>query len=235
MRKGFSLLESLVGIVVFLFIICGSLEFFGTARRVFFRLRDREESSQAAWAAMEKIQTDVRLAGQGLARPMRLGLVSAWEHDDGKSILIRGGSGPRLTADAAPGQTMLMVSETEESWAGRTVCLFNKTIGETALVLSSGGGILELASPLANGYRAAETSTVVLQKTTLYLDDAQGVLRRKADASPAQPLCEDVDAFEFSFDASSCLAAVRLALASAPEKPYVLKTLARNAALGRRP
>ena len=235
MRKGFSLLESLVGLVIFLFLICGSLEFFGTARRVFFRLRAREENSQAAWAALDKIRTDVRLAGQGLARPMRLGLVSAFEQDDGKWVLVRGGSAPLLTADAAPGQTMLMVNETEEAWAGRTICLFDRTHGETAPILSSGGGILELASPLANAYRAAETSAAVLQKTTLYLEDAQGVLRRKADASPAQPLCEDVDSFEFSLDAQGCLASVRLAHTSAPEKHYVLKILARNAALGRRP
>jgi len=233
MKKGFSLIESLLATIISLLFICASLEFFGTARRVFFRLRDRQERSQAAWAALDKIRADLRAAGFGLVRPTRLGLVSGFEQDGEKWILIRSGGEPALSADAWAGQTTLAVNQADESWAGRTICLFDRTRGETAQVRSSEDGTLELAGPLLNDYRAGETGAVVLQKTTLYLDPAQHVLRRKADASPAQPLLENVGSFVLSIDAGRCLAEVRLSLGAAPEKIYALSILARNAALGK--
>lgn len=234
MKKGFSLLENLVGLTVFFLIVCGTLEFFGTARRVFFRLRAREESCQAAWAALDRIRADVLAAGQGLARPMRLGLVSGFEQADGRWVLLRAGAAPRLTADAVSGQTRLTVSQTEETWSGRILAVFEANHGEIVEIQSSADGILELSTPLASGYRSACASVAILQKTTLYLDDEQHILRRKADASPAQPLCENVHSFDLAFEAGRALAAVRLALASAPEKSYALTILARNTALGNR-
>lgn len=235
MRKGFTLLEFLLGTLIFLLMVIGSLEFFGTSRRVFFRLRTRQENSQAAWAALDKIRSDVLLAGQGLARPIRLGLVSGFEQDGDRWILNRAEAGPELTADPSSGQTILAVDAADEDWAGKTICLFDRTKGEAAQVQSSGGGFIILASPLLHDYRAGEASAVVLRKTAVYLDEGPHILRRKADASPAQPLLEEVGSFAFTLDFDRCLASVRLELQAAPEKAYALTILARNAALGKRP
>jgi hypothetical protein len=235
MRKGFSLLESLLASLIFLLIMCGSLEFFGTARRVFFRLRDRQENSQAVWSALEKIRSDLVSAGEGLARPMRLGLVSGIERDGDRWVLTREGKRSALTADAASGQTTLAVNAAEEDWAGRTLCLFDQFQGETIGVRNAGDGLLELESPLAHGYRGTDTVALILQKTVVYLDEGQSVLRRKADASPAQPLLENVLSFDMAFDFAKCLAELRLTVGPAPEKSYALSILARNAALGMRP
>ncbi|MBN1940274.1 MAG: hypothetical protein JW843_11860 [Candidatus Aminicenantes bacterium] len=233
MRKGFSLLESLIGLTIMFLVVWGSLESFGTARRVFYRLRLRQENSQAAWAALDKIRFDVRLAGRGLSRPLRLGLLSAFETAEEKWTMMRAGDRPVLQADVAAGQTTLKVNVAGEDWAGRTLCLFDRSHGETATIAGSGGGFVDLSAPLVRAYRAAETTAVVLLRTTIYLDGGTSILRRKADASPAQPLCEGVDSFVFSLDAARCLASVRLALVSSPEKSYDLSIMAENAALGK--
>jgi hypothetical protein len=234
MRKGFSLLESLIGLTIMFLVVCGSLESFGTARRVFYRLRLRQENSQAAWAALDKIRFDIRLAGQGLLRPMRLGLVSAFEADGSTWVFYRGGGQTILLSDASAGQTYLEADAVGEDWDGRTVCLFDRTKGETAVVVAAAGGRLELAEPLTRAYPAAETRVIVLRQTSFYLDGGTNILRRKADASPAQPLCEGVGAFSLSLDSDRFLAEVRLSLSSAPEKIYGLSILAPNAALGPR-
>ncbi|MCX6566651.1 MAG: hypothetical protein NTW38_09595 [Candidatus Aminicenantes bacterium] len=231
--RGFSLLESLISLFIFFLIFVGSLEFFGTVRRVFYRLQSRQENRQAAWAALDKIRTDVLAAGQGLARPMRLGLLAAFEQIDGRWVLVRAEASPSLSSDPRAGQTILAVAETDGDWAGRTVCLYDKTKGEKAIVRSSENGILTLSTPLQYDYRASETTAAVLRTTSVYLDVGQNILRRKIDSSPAQPLLEDVLSFALSVDSGTCLAETQLALASEPEESYALKILARNASLGK--
>ena len=235
MKKGFSLLESLLGLVVFSLIILGSLEFFGTVQTVFFRLQSGQENRQAAWAALDKIRTDFVLAGQGLARPMRLGLVNGVERDGETWILRRTNRCPKLTADPISGRTALNVTDADEDLAGRALCLFDETKGETIFIREAGNGIITLASPLQHDYRAAEATVIVLQKTSLYLEASKGVLRRKSDEASAQPLLEDVSAFELRYDPESCLAFARISLLSAPEEFYEIQFLAKNAALGKTP
>ena len=231
--RGFSLLESLISLSVFFLIFAGSLEFFDTARRVFFRLQSRQENRQAAWAALDRIRTDVLAAGQGLARPMRLGLLTPAEQKDGRWVFVRAEASPPLSADPRAGQTTLALAETDEAWIGRTVCLYDKRKGETAIIQSSENGTLTLSSPLHSDYRASDSAAAILRTTAVYLDAGQNVLRRKIDSSPAQPLLEDVCSFAFFLDSGTCLAETRLSLASEPEESYALKIMARNASLGK--
>jgi len=231
--RGFTLLESLVGMVIFLLVICGSLEFFGTSARIFSRLLGRQENRQAAWAALDRIRADIREAGRGLARPIRLGVLSGFEQADDRWILVAAEANLALRADPAAGTTILSVSDAVGDWAGRALCLCDGRKGETAVISSAGNGTLALAAPLLQSYRAAETSSAVLRKTAVYLDAGSHILRRKIDSSPAQPLLEDVQTFALSVDSAGDLAMVRLSLSSAPEEFYALKILARNAALGK--
>ena len=231
--QGFSLLEGLLSLSVFFLIFAGSLEFFGTARRVFFRLQSRQELRQGAWAALDKIRTDVQAAGRGLARPIRLGVLAPYERIDGRWVLVQAETSPALLADPRAGGASITVASSPADWAGRKICVCDKTKGETAVIQSSENGILTLAMPLRWDYRAAETSVSILRTTALYLDDGQGVLRRKIDSSPAQPLLEDVSLFDFLIDSRTCLAEACLSLAPEPEVIHALKILARNAALGK--
>jgi prepilin-type N-terminal cleavage/methylation domain-containing protein len=235
MKKGFSLLESLLGLVVFSLIILGSLEFFGTVQTVFFRLQSSQENCQAVWVALERIRTDFVLAGQGLVRPMRLGLINGVERDGETWILRRANRCPKLTADPISGRTALDVTDADGDLAGRVLCLFDEAKGETVFIRESGDGILTLSSPLQHDYRAADATVIVLQKTSLFLEASKGVLRRKNDEASAQPLLEDVHAFELRYDPASCLAFARVSLISAPEEFYEIQFLAKNAALGKTP
>ena len=230
---GFSLLEALLSLTIFFLIFAGSLEFFGTARRVFFRLLSRQENHQAAWSALDRIRSDVLLAGRGLVRPMRLGIVAPAEEAGGRWVLVRAGAAPVLTAGPRAGETTVAVAGANPDWAGKTLCLYDRTRGEKAVILEAVGGILTLSSPLDCDYRIPEASAAVLQTTSLFLDAGQGVLRRKSDSSSAQPLLEDVHSFTFIYDSETCLAEARLSLASAPEEFHALKILARNALLGK--
>ena len=232
-RRGFTLIESLIGMVVFFLVICGSLDFFGTSARVFSRLLGREENRQAAWAALDRIRSDIREAGSGLARPIRLGAVSGFERAGERWILTAAEAAPALIAAPAAGATTLAVSKTDEAWIGRGLCLCDGSGGETAVITASEEGTLTLAGPLKRSYRVEETQLAVLRKTALYLDAASGVLRRKIDASPAQPLLEEVETFSLFVDSTGCLIQAPLSLSAAPEDIYALKVLARNAALAK--
>jgi len=233
MKKGFSLLESLLGFLIFSLIILGSLEFFGTVQTVFFRLQSSQENRQAAWVALERIRTDFVLAGQGLVRPMRLGLINGVDREGETWILVRANRVAKLTADLLSGRTEMNVTDAGPDSAGRTLCLFDEAKGETAVIQAAGDGILTLATPLRFDYRAAETQVIILQKISIYLDASKGVLRRKSDGASAQPLLEEVQAFTLGFDPASCLALAQISLASAPEEFYEIQILAKNAALGK--
>lgn len=232
-RRGFTLLESLIGMLISFMIIGGSLEFFGTSARVFSRLLGRQENRQAAWAALDRIRSDVRGAGRGLSRAIRLGIVPGFEESAGRWILTAAEAAPALIADPPAGASVLAVSNADEDWIGRGLCLCGESGGEIAVIAGAGEEALALAAPLQRSYRAGETSLAVLRKITLYLDAGSGILRRKIDASPAQPLLEGVETFVLSAAPGDCLVQARLSFISAPEEFYVLKILARNTALAR--
>jgi len=231
--KGFSLLESLLGLVIFFMIILGSMEFFATVRTVFFRLKTKQETHQSAWIALDKIRSDLLSAGQGLARPMRMGLVAGIEKTGETWVLVRANRSLSLISDLIAGGTSLEATNADEDMAGRTLCLFDETKGETVLITTVEDGRLALSAPLRYGYRAEEAKVIGLQKTSIYLDSGKNILRHKTDGASAQPLLEDVHSFALSFDQGTCLAATQLAFSSAPEDFYEIKIMARNVALGK--
>jgi hypothetical protein len=63
------------------------------------------------------------------------------------------------------------------------------------------------------------------------LDDAKGVIRRKVNASPAQPLLEDVAAFEFDYDRNANLVRLVLAMKLSEEKKYETTVFPKNIAM----
>ena len=70
-RQGFSLIESLLALTLFSMIVLSTLEFFGMTKKTFFKLRDTQLAQESAWAALDKIRTDLLQAGQGLIEPLR--------------------------------------------------------------------------------------------------------------------------------------------------------------------
>jgi len=232
-RPGVSLIESLVSLAIFSFVILAALGFFGTARAAFFRIRDSQTACESATAALEKIRTDILQAGRGLLRPLRLNIVKGIETESGSMTLTSMEKESALLAEAAAGATTILVAEAGGFAFGKTVCLCDLQNAEVAQIVSVQGSSLTLAPPLAFNYPQGEGRVLLLQRISLYLEAAKSVLRRKVNASPAQPLLEEVEAFAYGYGAETCLAEISLKLAANPEKEYGIKVFPKNLALAK--
>jgi len=232
-RKGFSLIEALLSLTFFLMIILSSFEFFGTVRRIFFRLKDAQERSESAAAALEKMRMDVLHAGRGLAQPMAMGIVSAVELKNEVLGLTIGEKTYSLTADLQAGQTTLPLLDTEGLRAGREVCVFGGGRGEILGLQSVDESSATVSSPLISSYPQDQTRVVLLQKISFYLERGTSILRRKVNSSPGQPLIEGVRLFGFSYDGISNLIKVQIGLEKEPEKIHELFMLPKNVALAK--
>lgn len=232
-RTGVSLIESLVSLAIFSFVILAALGFFGTARAAFFRIRDSQTACESATAALEKIRTDILQAGRGLLQPLRLNIVKGIETESGSMTLTSMEKESALLAEAAAGATTILVAEGEGFVSGKIVCLRDLQNAEVAQIIAVNGSSLTLASPLTFNYSQGEGRVLLLQKISLYLEAAKSVLRRKVNASPAQPLLEEVGAFAYGYGSETCLAEISLKLAANQEKEYGIKVFPKNLALAK--
>jgi type II secretory pathway pseudopilin PulG len=73
-EAGFSLIESLLSLSLFLIIFLSSLEFFGFTRDIFLKLKTKQEVKEAALATLDKMRFDLLKAGLGLQQPISLGV-----------------------------------------------------------------------------------------------------------------------------------------------------------------
>jgi prepilin-type N-terminal cleavage/methylation domain-containing protein len=64
--RGFSLIESLVALVLSLAVILSGIELFGAVRHVFFKLENLQSDRENVSAALERIRLDLQRAGRGL-------------------------------------------------------------------------------------------------------------------------------------------------------------------------
>ena len=232
-RKGFSLIESLLSLAFFLMIILSSLEFFGTTRKIFFRLKEAQETGASAATALEKIRIDLLHAGRGLFQPISLGIIGGIELQNETLGLVIGEKAYSLTADLSSGQAAVPLPDTEGLRPGREVCVFDGRHGEVLSIESVDKNMVRLAPPPANSYLRQDASIVLLQKVTYYLERGSSVLRRKVNTSSAQPLIEGVRFFGFSYDGRSNLAQVQIGLEKEPEKTREISVLVKNMALGK--
>jgi len=88
-----------------------------------------------------------------------------------------------------------------------------------------------LSSPLKYSFIKGKAHVCLLKKISLFLDKDKHILRRKTNSSPAQPLLEDAASFWFSYEKTSNLARLQLALDSNKEKKYEISVFPKNAAL----
>lgn len=232
--RGFTLLECLIGLALALFIVCACLEFYGAAQKHFFRLKEKEETAQAAMAALDKMKVDILRAGQGLVREEGLGLVQAVAEDGGGLLIVRAERAYDLAGDVVEGDLLVPLTSVADLRPGREICLSDGERGEVLVISSVTAGAVVLSSPLGSGYSKEKSSALLLEKTSLILDAAGGVLRRKVNLSSAQPLLENVRAAEFLVDRSANVVRVRLGLKDQGDSTYELCLFPKNAALGGR-
>ncbi len=233
-RKGFSLVECLVGLSLFFLAAAAAMEAFGTARTVFARLKRSQESALAAYAALEKVGFDLAGAGLGLADAAERGAVEPVAVSESSLTLASAEAEFDLLSDVAAGENFIALEEgIDEVKPRREVCLVGPEGAEVRTVAAAAAGGIVLASPLERPYDASTGRLVLIERVRIFLDDDGRTLRRKVNASPAQPLLDDVSSFSPSYDRDANLATVRLTLAPPEEKIYALSLCPKNARLGR--
>jgi type II secretory pathway pseudopilin PulG len=231
-RGGFSLIECLIGLSLAFFVILAALEFFGSASRHFLSLKHKEEAGQDILAALDKARIDILRSGQGLVAPMAAGALRGVEATAEGLVTLRAEKSYSLKADIAPATIRVpLEGGLADIKPGREVCLFDDEKAEVRIVAAVETDALLVSEPFAWPYAAGTSTLALLERVRLYLDSGTGTLRRKVNASSAQPLLEAVLAFDFAYDAAENLARLRLSLDPDEENVHESSVFPKNPAL----
>lgn len=226
LAKGFTLIESLISLSLFLIIIISSFEFFITVKDHFFNLKKDQEKNISAFAALDKIRTDIQDCGLGLLTPHKLGILTSIELD-GERITVRSKEKDlSLSSDIVSGCTRITLQSTSGIKKGQELIIHDGRKGETALIMSVDKESVILMSPVKLSYSKLTSEVLLVKKISFYLDQKGQILRRKVNSSPAQPLHEEVDSFVFSYDETSNL--VNLNLKTTEERIYEISVFPKN-------
>jgi type II secretory pathway pseudopilin PulG len=230
-KSGFSLIESLLSLSLFLFILISSFEFFVSTRNHFFELKDEQEINQAAYTTLDKIRMDLCAGGCGLIAPQTFGLIDAIQINNNTLIIESKVKDIPLANDLVVGQTYIPVVSTAGIKKGQKLCITDPDKGEITTIRSVDKHGLTLSSSLSFSYVKGDAAVVLIRTVSFYLDTDRGILRRKVNASPAQPLLEDVYSFDFTYEATSNIISLRLTLKPQEEKEYETSFFPKNMAL----
>lgn len=231
--RGFTLVECLIGLALSLIVVTAGLGSYMGLQRGFLRLEAREVSGQAALAAVDRMRIDLLHAGLGLAEESRLGIV---EPVLATETELRTVSLERTLAPAAEpgaGDTRLVLVSAAGIAAGRSLSLRAGQVGEVRTVARVEGTAVVLDSPLTASYPSANVTLSLLENVAYYVDGHAGILRRRVNASAAQPLIEDVAAAAWSHDPETGLVRIRIDLAVEGAHPYGTTVFLKNVALAR--
>ena len=230
-KKGFTLLESLLSLSLFLIILLSSLEFFGIARNVFFKLNAEEKKREGISFALDRMRLDLFDVGRGLDKPIQWGLLKGISIEDEILTLLYKEEECCAAANLEAGQEWIFLRGNQEIKKQRQICILGRKKGEMKSVSASEKGSIILTSPLNFSYAQEETSLVLLRKITYFLDEKTQTLRRGVNASPSQPLLEDVSHFHFTYDEPTHLLRLQITLKEEKEKMYEIFVFPKNMAL----
>jgi len=231
-RRGFSLLEVLLATTIFFLAVLASLEFFGKAGKMFIKLKESEEEALAVCATLDKMKIDLIRAGQGLISALSRGILEGISAGDIKLSVFSKDRDLRLTADIPSGSTMFTLGSVEGMMPGSEVCILDSRKGEVHTVSMVNGKVVYIAVPFEFNYKKKDSSLLLIEKITFFLDPKTHVLRRQVNSSPAQPLLEDVQEFEFFYEKETNIAGIRFRLISHTEKEHALWVYPKNVGLG---
>jgi prepilin-type N-terminal cleavage/methylation domain-containing protein len=230
-ERGFSLIESLLSLSIFLIVVLSSLEFFGFTRDLFLKLKTKQETMEAALAALDKMRFDLLEAGLGLQQPISLGVLDGIAISEDTLIIISKEKSYTLLGDLSAGQTSIPLDTTSELKKGRKVCVCDSNKGEIQSLSSMDKENIFLSSPLNYSFLKDETCVFLLREVSLFLDKNKNTLRRKVNTSPAQPLLEEVGLFDFRHETATNLVKLSLSLTTNKEKVYETSVFPKNIAL----
>ena len=224
-------MESTLALALFLIAVIASLEFFGFTRSLFLKLKTKEETREAALSALDKMRFDLLAGGSGLLEPIALGLLEGISQEQGTLVILSKEQNISPLNDLLEGQTRIRLQSTSELKKGREVVIFDSQKGEVKSISRVDKKSIVLSSPLDFSFLKEKTQVCLLKRISFFLDKDKKILRRKTNASPAQPLLEDAILFAFSYEKASNLAKMQLALDSNKEKKYEISVFPKNAAL----
>lgn len=230
-KKGFSLIESLICVSLFLIIVLTSLEFFDFTRNIFLKLKSKQESREAVIAALDKMKIDLLKGGSGLLEPIQLGLCEGITQEKDVLIILHKAKNLSLLNDLFEGQTQITLKSTYKVKKGMELCFFDSSKGEVKSISSVIKKDIVISSPLEYSYLKEKTGIILLKKISLFLDKNKKILRRKVNSSPSQPLLEETSIFDFTYEKTTNLASLRLALQSNKEKVYEIFVFPKNTAI----
>jgi len=207
-----------------------ALGFFNTAKGLFFKLRDAEESALAAMAALDKMRIDSLRAGRGIVGPMDLGLIDGLSVEGGELTIIAAEKELVLVEDTVSGQQRISFTATDGLNKGKGICFNSKDCGEVATIASVEQSSVILADPLVYSYAKDLSSAVLLEKVRIFLDGEDGVLRRAVNGASAQPLLENVRTLSMDFDPGANLLRLELIPDSKTEKKHEFSIFPKNTA-----
>jgi type II secretory pathway pseudopilin PulG len=230
-KRGFSLIESLLSLSLFLFILLSSLEFFISTRNHFFNLKDEQEIDLAAYSTLDKIRLDLCECGRGLIVPQSMELFEAIQLTDGILVIHSKDKEILPESDLVAGQTFIQVVSTAGIKKGQKLCFTDLEKGEVKTIAAVDKHGLTLGSSLNYSYRKDEAAFILIRTLSFFLDSSRGILRRKVNASPAQPLLENVSAFNVFYEAKSNIVSLSLILKKREDKEYETFFFPKNMAL----
>ncbi|MGB9906197.1 MAG: hypothetical protein ACPLRR_02280 [Candidatus Saccharicenans sp.] len=214
---GFTLLECLLSLGLSLLLLISALEISIQARRVFFRLKETQESSLAAAVALEKIREDLETAGAGIPSPPGPGNFSPLQASTERLIIFSAEARTVLLADAEAGQDFLLIELipglASKLRKGRALFLTDGVLDQLTYVAAVSGNRLAISPSLAFSFAADRSRLLLLEKIEIYPDHQQKILRRKINDTSGQPLMEDVISFGVGYTPSENLAVVKLTAA----------------------
>jgi type II secretory pathway pseudopilin PulG len=230
-QRGFSLLEGLISMFLFLLIVLFSLECFLSVREHFAELKESETANTAVYAALDRMRRDLRDAGLGLTEAMALQVLEGVYETHGMLVVLSKAEDIAIGEALASGQQRIPTPDAKSIKRGQQIGIFNRYGGEVHSVSSTDQNSIVIESPLVSNYLQENTSVILLRKISLFLDEAKGVIRRKVNASPAQPLLESVASFEFNYVRDANLVRLGLILKLNEEKIYETTVFPKNTAM----
>ena len=229
-ERGFSLIELLLVLGLSLLVFLAAFEFFGITRSLFFKLKDAEEDNLAIQAALDKLRIDLLRAGFGLELAIRAGVVEGIAIG-GSLIILSQEARYSLAGDCSSGEKRVTLERRSGLSAGGRVCLADEEKAERHTIAALEGNTVVLSEPLENSYKGADARLLLLEEVTYFLDERTAVLRRKVNASPAQPLLDNAGLFEFAYLAETNLVRVKLADKKNMERAHELSVFPKNLGL----
>ncbi|MFZ2053342.1 MAG: prepilin-type N-terminal cleavage/methylation domain-containing protein [Candidatus Aminicenantales bacterium] len=230
-KKGFSLLETLIVLGLSLLVLLAAFEFFGITRSLFFKLKEAQEKNQAIQAALVKLRIDLLRAGFGLEVPLRAGVVQGIDVTGASLLILSREEAFALSEDATSGEIRISLKRVSGLSPGRRVCLADEERAELHTIALLEGTTVVLSAPLEESYLSAITRLLLLEEVSYFLDDRSGILRRKVNASPAQPLLDDAGLFVPVYRREDNLVRVSLAGKAHQEKTHELSVFPKNLGL----